>query len=43
MGDYLLSGCDAQLDWILNKEKSEIVMKVIDCHQLLLYLREGLK
>jgi len=39
--DYLHSECDAQLDWILNKEKSEFVMKVIDCRQLLLHLKEG--
>jgi len=41
--DYLLSECDAQLDWILTKEKSEFVMKVIDCRQLLSYLRGGSK
>ena len=32
--------CDAQLDWMLNKEKSEFVM---DCQHLLSYLKENLK
>ena len=41
--DYLLRECDAQLDWILNKEKSEFVMRVIDCRHLLSYLKEGFK
>ena len=41
--DYLLCVCDAQLDWILNKEKSEFAIRVTDCRHLLSYLKEGFK
>jgi len=41
--DHLSQECAAQLDWVLKNEKSDFVMKVIDCRHLSSYLKEDFK